>query len=113
LRCDNKGRTLTIFESDEGFISAGYASVPWSSSVNKDQEDNEAFLISLQEGMMDIFRPKNPQFSLYHDVKFGPCFSFALGVTGIIGTMNLPGNGISNKDNNFNKAGYEITEIGE
>jgi hypothetical protein len=45
-QCDNKGATITIIKSSEGYIFGGYISVSWNSSGNY-IADNQAWIFSL------------------------------------------------------------------
>jgi hypothetical protein len=45
--CDNKGPSIAIYQSVDGFIFGGYASTPWS-SLNQSVYDSNAFLFSLR-----------------------------------------------------------------
>eukprot|EP01156_Anaeramoeba_ignava_P021480 Anaeramoba_ignava/c19130_g1_i1.p1 GENE.c19130_g1_i1~~c19130_g1_i1.p1 ORF type:complete len:452 (+),score=77.21 c19130_g1_i1:263-1618(+) len=47
--CDDKGKTLTLIESNDGFIFGGYTTVGWKSNVGNNYIlDNNAFLFSLK-----------------------------------------------------------------
>lgn len=46
MRCDNKGRTLTIFRGRTGYVAVGYTSRPWGTG-NIYVEDEEAFVCAL------------------------------------------------------------------
>ena len=46
--CDGKGPTLTVIQSDQGFIFGGYASLSWGIAPRRVPHfDPEAFLFSL------------------------------------------------------------------
>ena len=78
--CDNKGKSVTVFRSSKDYLAAGYTSLAWS-SVRSRKEDKEAFVVSLTNEM-HVFKPKAPQFALWHYRGFGPNFDPAIGVSG-------------------------------
>jgi hypothetical protein len=46
-RCDNKGPTMTIVRSNNGYLCGGYTSVGWPSVHGSYQNDAQAFLFTL------------------------------------------------------------------
>ena len=46
-RCDNKGPTITIIQSNNGYLFGGYTSISWASSGGSYKNDNAAFLFTL------------------------------------------------------------------
>lgn len=75
--CDFKGETLIFVESDAGYLSAGYTSVPWGGSGN--QRDEKACLFALTD-QLAVFRPGNPDYAVHHDASQAFNFSRCLGV---------------------------------
>ena len=69
-RCDGKGRTVTIFESEVGYLAAGYTSIPWSSGGGG-KEDSSAFLCALTN-KMQLFKPGDQKYAVYHFINAGP-----------------------------------------
>jgi hypothetical protein len=81
-----KGRTLSIFRSSKGYLSAAYASRPWNSEGGR-KKDKQAFVMSLTNEMR-VFRPMNPSKAVWHFNWRGPTFPFGLGVAGTMNEMN-------------------------
>ena len=72
--CDNKGPTVTLIKSSEGFVIGGYTSVDWNSNSGW-KNDNETFLFSLTEKKK--FRKKEfNTYSIYCGNDVGPWFPF-------------------------------------
>lgn len=69
-KCDNKGRTVTIFKNWKGFLAAGYTSLSWTSEGG-DKKDDSAFVCALTD-KMQLFRPGNPSKVVYHSSSWGP-----------------------------------------
>ena len=71
--CDNKGKTLTLIKSKEGYIIGGYTPLSWDKYAGW-KEDDKTFLFSLTNNK--IFRKKNNSFSIYCSEETGPWFPF-------------------------------------
>ena len=69
-RSDGKGRTVSIFESEVGYLAAGYTSLPWA-SWGLSMEDSSAFLCALTN-KMQLFKPGDPTNAVYHSSLVGP-----------------------------------------
>jgi hypothetical protein len=65
-RCDNKGATLTIIKSSDGYIFGGYLSVSWNSS-GKYISDSQAWIFSLNLPLINIakFKCKLPGYAAW------------------------------------------------
>ena len=89
-RCDNKGATLVLMQTDAAFVCGGYASVPWTSAPfpGKDVEDEKAFVFSLEGEEMNKYEPRNPKKALHHAFYAGPQFQWALAL--VADPMNMP-----------------------
>lgn len=88
--CDNKGPTVTILTSKEGYIFGGYAQEPWKTRDGY-VEDPNAFIFSVKRpggrALIKLELLRNHEcYALRHGRDFGP---------------------------SFGKLGYEITIIGE
>ena len=71
--CDNKGPTITLIRSSEGFIFGGYNPLSWDNHSNW-KEDEQSFLFSLT--FEKIFRKKKKSSSIYCSKLNGPWFAF-------------------------------------
>ena len=81
--CDNKGATLTVIITNDGYIFGGFTTVPWTSPVGLGvyKSDNKAFIYSLSDGKQP---PRSPskfgiksnggEGAVCHDSDFGPTF---------------------------------------
>ena len=72
--CDNKGPTLTLIESTNGYIFGGYISISWeapSSWTYKGNDDN-AFIFSINNELKFPIQDKSKV--IYNDGKYGPDF---------------------------------------
>jgi len=79
-KCDNKGATLTIAKTSEGYVFGGYIDVPWTSQNNGDwKSSEEAFLFSLRchAGLAPTklkLKPDRNKYAVYHRSDYGPTF---------------------------------------
>ncbi|KAL0480122.1 creD [Acrasis kona] len=74
--CDNKGPTMTICRTTEGYVFGGYNSQQWTSK-NCWQAASDTFIFSLVNPYNDGTRKmkvKNPQRAIYNHESFGPTF---------------------------------------
>ena len=70
--CDNKGKTLTLIQSSEGFIIGGYTPLEWNRNSGW-KNDNDTFLFSITNKR--IYKKKdNNTFSIYCGEDQGPWF---------------------------------------
>jgi hypothetical protein len=74
--CDNKGPTIVVCRTTEGYVFGGYNSQHWTSK-NCWQAASDTFIFSLVNPYNDGMRKmkvKNPQRALYNHESFGPTF---------------------------------------
>ncbi|CAF4930311.1 unnamed protein product, partial [Rotaria sp. Silwood1] len=80
--CDQDGETITIIQSNNGYLFGGYTSVPWSSSGDF-ESDATAFLFTLTNphaisptkySVVKQFVP----YAVCHNGGFGPTFGCGL-----------------------------------
>ena len=92
-RCDGKGRTVTIFESDVGYLAAGYTSLPWNNSIQLESKaDSSAFLCALTN-KMQLFKPRYPSSALFHYRNWGPNWGH-VSLAAVFNPMNGFNNGV-------------------
>ena len=71
--CDNKGKTLTIIETDNGYKFGGFTPLDWeNSNPYKEKKDDLTFLFSINQ--MKKFNKKKDGRSIYCNANYGPCF---------------------------------------
>ena len=76
--CDNKGKTITLIKSSEGFIIGGYTPLDWDSHSGW-KNDNDTFLFSLTN--KKIYKKiRNNEASIFCDKDYGPWFPY-IGLT--------------------------------
>jgi hypothetical protein len=46
--CSNKGETITIFQTTNGYISGGYTPIPWENGYGGEKRDSKSFLFNLR-----------------------------------------------------------------
>ncbi|CAF4311702.1 unnamed protein product, partial [Rotaria sordida] len=46
-RCNNKGPTMTIIQSNNNYLFGGYTAIPWTSEGDSYKNDTTAFLFTL------------------------------------------------------------------
>lgn len=77
--CDNKGSTLTLIQSSEGYIFGGYSILPWE-SIDREKSHPEGFLFTLSNphNIPPTMYPRNPQrnISIYCNPERGPVFGY-------------------------------------
>ena len=72
--CDNKGPTLTLIKSSEGFVIGGYTPLNWDTNSSW-KSDNETFLFSLTKEK--VFKKKGlNNSSIYCGKDVGPWFPY-------------------------------------
>ena len=72
--CDNKGPTLTLIKSSEGFVIGGYTPLNWDTNSSW-KSDNETFLFSLTKEKIFKKRKLN-DYSIYCGKDVGPWFPY-------------------------------------
>ena len=76
--CDNKGPTISLFKSKNGYIFGGFASISWTSDLGtKSAQDSFLFTLTNIFGIGPLKFPsiKNDK-ELYNNNEFGQCFGF-------------------------------------
>ena len=71
--CDNKGTTLVLYKSNEGFIIGGYTPLDWDNHSSW-KNDKDSFLFSLTKNK--VYKKKNKTCSIYCDKSVGPWFAY-------------------------------------
>ncbi|CDW72516.1 tldc domain-containing protein [Stylonychia lemnae] len=51
-KCDSQGPTISFIQSEHGQVFGGYTSIPWTSSLQKNITDNDAFIFSLSKNTL-------------------------------------------------------------
>ena len=74
--CDNKGPTLTLINSTDGFIFGGYISISWEGPQNWTHkgDDDSAFIFSIDNEIKYPSRDKSKV--IYNHINFGPDFGY-------------------------------------
>lgn len=76
-KCDNKGETVVVIQSDSGNIFGGYAPQPWG-NTNQYTYDTKTFLFSLVnkngKAPLKIGNNTNNKHSTYNASSYGPTF---------------------------------------
>lgn len=114
-KCDNKGRTITIIETDKGGIVGGYTNAPWVNSIRGSYRcADKAFLFAIS-GFELSSKCKLKQRSIGHNAIYdsyshGPTFGVGhdLKVTG--STLTLNTGSAYYKNQNLNGE-YKIKEM--
>ena len=110
-KCDNKGATITVIRSTDGFMFGGFSDKPWTSS-NKYCESDKAFLFffkipSNEVGPTKIRTKQNVcSGATYHISSYGPRFGGGLSELHIDSDSN-------NNINSYSNLGitYEIPPV--
>jgi len=84
-KCDNQGKTITLYKNDKGHIFGGYASIPWSKGGNWKSAPG-SFIFTLTNAYdfkptklpPKIVNKKNGE--VYHKNNYGPTFGNDLGL---------------------------------
>ncbi|KAJ4452465.1 hypothetical protein PAPYR_11228 [Paratrimastix pyriformis] len=86
VKCDGKGPTMTLIQTNTNHIFGGFTSVSWSSPIYpRPCADRTAFLFSLRRGVdgggdggppLRLDQWQNPDFAVRHDSQYGPSFGF-------------------------------------
>ncbi|CAF1226615.1 unnamed protein product [Didymodactylos carnosus] len=77
--CDNKGPTMTVIQSIDGYLFGGFTSVSWASALGSHKNDSKAFLFSLTSPKSigeTKFVCKDPlgTNAIFHSFSCGPTF---------------------------------------
>lgn len=79
--CDNKGETVTIITTSDGYIFGGYAAIPWGSRGGEGEDNSEtSFLFSLKNPYSrppERFRLIGRYNAIYDKEDYGPSFGWA------------------------------------
>jgi hypothetical protein len=101
-RCDSKGRTVSLFQIEQGDCIGGYTSQCWQSDEDgRYKADSSAFLFNLTRSRH--FPSKATGYDIYCSKNFGPCFS---GGTNELVALSQPFNGKDKCRSYANKPGY-------
>ena len=79
-KCDNKGATITVIRSSDGFIFGGFSDKPWKSSGGVWCESDKAFLFSLKSPSNEVgmakmrIKQNGCSNAIYHYYTLGPTF---------------------------------------
>jgi hypothetical protein len=77
-RCNNKGPTMTIIQSNNNYLFGGYTAVPWTSDGSY-KNDTTAFLFTLTNPhdippTKYLINPSQSANAVYHNSSYGPTF---------------------------------------
>ncbi|CAF3659459.1 unnamed protein product [Rotaria sordida] len=77
-RCNNKGPTMTIIQSNNNYLFGGYTTIPWTSDGSY-KNDTTAFLFTLTNPhnlppTKYLINPGNAGNAVYHNSGYGPTF---------------------------------------
>ncbi len=100
-RCDSKGRTVSLFQIEQGDCIGGYTSQCWQSKYEL-KADSSAFLFNLTRSRH--FPSKATGNDIYCRDDYGPCFSGD--VWSDLVAEDEPFNGKDNCRSRANKSGY-------
>ena len=102
-RCDSKGRTVSLFQIEQGDCIGGYTSQCWESET-KGKADSSAFLFNLTRSRH--FPSKATGYDIYCNSYLGPCFHGGNGAE--LDAWHKPFNGKDNCRSWANQSGYNI-----
>ena len=102
-RCDSKGRTVSLFQIEQGDCIGGYTSRCWDQSWMH-KADSSAFLFNLTSSRH--FPSKATVKDIYCSSHWGPCFS-GKGMSELA-ALDEPFNGKDNCISHANEPGYNI-----
>ena len=103
-RCDSKGRTVSLFQIEQGDCIGGYTSQHWESGYGKRKADSSAFLFNLTRSRH--FPSKASGNDIYCSSNYGPCFWGDGGAE--LGADDQPFNGKDKCYSKANKPAYNI-----
>jgi len=106
-KCDDKGSTLTIVETTDGYFLGGYSDVSWISSASHQWgHSNKAFLFvagrDTPPQKMKIYDQEKKIYAVCHNENYGPTFGGGLLVQGSNVTLSVC---------NANNAYYDSSNI--
>jgi hypothetical protein len=105
-RCDSKGRTVSLFQIEQGDCIGGYTSQHWESPwLGKFKADSSAFLFNLTRSRH--FPSKATGNDIYCRSDIGPCFSGDSGASDL-SASEQPFNGKNSCYSFANKFSYKI-----
>ena len=73
-KCDKKGPTVTIIQSNTGYKFGGYTSIDWDISANNYKKDELAFLFSLNKKLKYPIVKENVSYAIWTGASYGPIF---------------------------------------
>ena len=73
-KCDKKGPTVTIIQSNSGYKFGGYTSVDWDVSLNSYKKDELAFLFSLNKKLKYPILKEKQDNAIWTSSNYGPIF---------------------------------------
>ena len=85
-KCDNQGKTITLYRNVKGNIFGGYASIPWSTNGNTFKSAPESFVFTLSNEFnikptkLLSKHDQNSDKEVYHDENYGPTFGNDFGL---------------------------------
>ncbi|KAL9178344.1 hypothetical protein ACHAXT_001772 [Thalassiosira profunda] len=92
-KCNDRGSTLTVIETTDGYVLGGYSNTPWSSSRGYKQAD-KAFLFVLSGS--DVVSPCKMELkdeqddrAVYHEASLGPTFGRGQGLDQFMGYIGV------------------------
>ena len=94
-KCDNKGITITLIETTNGYIFGGYTELPWDQS-NSGKKDKSTFIFSFNNKQK--YSPRNDNDSITCQSEEGPRFG--------CGWPEIYFNGTLDKGQSFTQAEY-------
>lgn len=101
-KCDNKGKTICLYQNAQGNIFGGYTSIPWTyNSTGEYFSDPYSFIFSLT----NIYYSKPTKFPIsknsnviYHYMNCGPVFGYGCDI--------WMANNFSDENNNYNNSNF-------
>jgi hypothetical protein len=103
-RCDSKGRTVSLFQIEQGDCIGGYTSQCWDDS-RKFKADSSAFLFNLTRSRHFPSKATTGK-DIYCWTQYGPCFSG--GYYPELSAFREPFNGKEHCSSRANDIGYKI-----
>ena len=84
-KCDNQGKTITLYKNNKGNIFGGYASIPWTNKGEwKDAPNSFIFTLTNNYNYKPTKFPKKIKDAeygeVYHNGNYGPTFGNDLGL---------------------------------
>lgn len=85
-KCDNQGKTITLYRNDKGHIFGGYASIPWSTEAGNWVNAPDSFIFTLTNiynyNPSKLISKKENAVNkeVYHNINYGPTFGNDVGL---------------------------------